>query len=28
VSHSPEELSSEEDIELAIDVLVAALARL
>jgi acetylornithine deacetylase/succinyl-diaminopimelate desuccinylase-like protein len=28
VSHSPEELSSEEDVELAIDVLAAALARL
>jgi hypothetical protein len=28
VSHSPDELSSEEDVELAIDVLTAALARL
>ena len=28
VSHSPDELSSEEDVELAIDVLASALARL
>ena len=28
VSHTPEELSSEEDVELATDVLAAALARL
>jgi acetylornithine deacetylase/succinyl-diaminopimelate desuccinylase-like protein len=28
VSHSPEELSSAEDIELAVDVLAGALARL
>jgi N-carbamoyl-L-amino-acid hydrolase len=28
ISHSPDELSSEEDVELAVDVLASALARL